>query len=181
MSPVVTAPQNPQEAIQAIHALLMNLQPHIAQSCLPGHAVFIDNYVTPCMEICERFRAIPTVSKEAERLDPEQIYKFIQDPKCGYTAAARDVISALSKEIQRLQALGGNQTGLVWTREKPTMGGHYWYHQDGVAEAAITEVYPAFGRFLMFEGDGSSIDLIEGAKWAGPIPEPTPTDTKGTT
>lgn len=61
---------------------------------------------------------------------------------------------------------------LAWTREKPTEPGWYWFHQDGVGIAGITEIYPAFGRLLMFEGDGSSVDLIEKCKWAGPIPEP---------
>ena len=39
------------KALAEIEALLTNLQPHIAQACIPGHAGFIDNYVDPALEI----------------------------------------------------------------------------------------------------------------------------------
>lgn len=53
--PVVANVKTPEEALEAIHTLLMNLQPKIPDSCYPGHAVFIDNYVNPCLAICEKF------------------------------------------------------------------------------------------------------------------------------
>lgn len=36
--------------IRDVDRLLTNLQPHIEQACLPGHAGFIDNYVDPALE-----------------------------------------------------------------------------------------------------------------------------------
>ena len=55
--PVVANVKTPTEALEAIHTLLMNLQPHIPQACHPGHAVFVDNYVNPCLAICAKFLA----------------------------------------------------------------------------------------------------------------------------
>jgi hypothetical protein len=62
---------------------------------------------------------------------------------------------------------------MVWTTEKPTRPGFYWYYCDAWGKPGITEVFPAFDRLLMYEGDGSAIDLVA-ARWAGPIPEPLP-------
>lgn len=47
------------EALRQIEESLVNLQPKIPQACYPGHEVFIDNYVNPCIQIARAARGVP--------------------------------------------------------------------------------------------------------------------------
>lgn len=46
-------------AIQGAHDELMNLQPHISQSCRPGHEPFIDSHVDKAMELLSAVSGSP--------------------------------------------------------------------------------------------------------------------------
>ena len=39
------------KVLEDVHTLLTNLQPHIPQACIPGRGGFIDNYVSPALEL----------------------------------------------------------------------------------------------------------------------------------
>lgn len=71
-----------------------------------------------------------------------------------------------------LRSLGGSQ-GMVWTREKPTVEGHYWariVEPSGILPLGIRRVDP---------GEWGNPLAGTWYEFAGPIPEPTPKDTEG--
>ncbi|MCY1356892.1 hypothetical protein D9M69_433580 [compost metagenome] len=53
--------------LATVHRGLMNLQPHIEQACLPGRAVFIDNYVDPLLG--EVGKALEMLANQPRRLE----------------------------------------------------------------------------------------------------------------
>ncbi len=61
---------------------------------------------------------------------------------------------------------------MIWTTEKPTRTGWYWWRRPSIPEDVIVEVYkdkrnPAM---LMLRGRGRL--YVQRGQWAGPIPEP---------
>ena len=59
---------------------------------------------------------------------------------------------------------------MIWTREKPTMPGWYWYREDKYAW--ITYVYESNSGLRVSEMfEGKPVNAYAG-KWAGPIEEP---------
>jgi hypothetical protein len=59
------------KALEAVEVHLTNLQPHIPQACYPKRAVFIDNYVNPCLEICRAALKGGVASTEPPKSHPE--------------------------------------------------------------------------------------------------------------
>jgi len=39
-----------EDTLKAIEVHLTNLQPHIVQACVPGHAQFVDTYIDAALE-----------------------------------------------------------------------------------------------------------------------------------
>ena len=60
---------------------------------------------------------------------------------------------------------------LVWTKDKPTKAGYYWYRE---ARTYVVEVCFVRGERIVYKcGHDCDKDLSELAgEWAGPIPEP---------
>lgn len=73
---------------------------------------------------------------------------------------------------------GSGMVPLVWTKEKPTATGWYWYkrfHRDGSPYSGVVCIEEDRGAQLIIVSIGYVRDC-EG-EWAGPIPQPGPEPT----
>lgn len=57
----------------------------------------------------------------------------------------------------------------MWTQEKPTADGYYWFYFDHDARPAIVQVFHENARF--FGGDYMPVENMTGW-WLGPITSP---------
>ena len=63
---------------------------------------------------------------------------------------------------------------MIWTTDKPTRPGWWWYrsHQDGIAFVLrVTKGY-RIGLVTVFDGHLRKVETMEGHWSDGPIPEP---------
>jgi hypothetical protein len=77
----------------------------------------------------------------------------------------------------------GGAAARTWTKEKPRVGGLYWYRiaGDGSRQSAdFVEIHEA-GPTWYPAHRSKWVAIPDGFEWAGPIPEPTgaPDATKG--
>ncbi len=71
---------------------------------------------------------------------------------------------------------------MKWTREQPTVEGHYWARSEveGVVSAHIVEVLGYLNDFSAYHcGNELGFGLNDFTEWAGPIPEPVETTMEG--
>lgn len=66
---------------------------------------------------------------------------------------------------------------MTWTKEKPTVPGWYWCDCDFPffgREPVFVQRWLGTGPLSVSSDDGVfEVEKIDGARWAGPIPEPT--------
>lgn len=66
-------------------------------------------------------------------------------------------------------------TRLVWSKEKPTVPGWYWWRKKGTTERAICQIeQPVNSKYLwVYCVTGFRMELPSCfGEWAGPLPEP---------
>jgi len=93
------------KALAEIEALLTNLQPHIAQACIPGHAGFIDNYVDPALEIARAALSADPVAADGREPNWQSIETapafgkppHASTPKARETPVVKDSLTGGSK------------------------------------------------------------------------------------
>src|ERR1700742_3207035 len=63
----------------------------------------------------------------------------------------------------------------IWSTEKPTVQGWYWYRKNEQEQSRIVNVYSSFGEpfTVTFTGNDRVFELASlSGQWAGPIPMP---------
>ena len=85
------------------------------------------------------------------------------DDECGCLDKCKKVVLASDYDALHAQP--------VWTTNKPTVAGAYWWRRkSSQIEARPYWVYPINGR--LYVGDCGWIDEFTGGEWAGPLPLP---------
>lgn len=74
---------------------------------------------------------------------------------------------------QQVRALGVTE-GVIWTTEKPTVPGWYWYQASAdEKDPAMAYVYEFWGHMNAVWSNGKSVHVVEmPGQWAGPLTPP---------